>query len=77
VKGLAEKMITLGKRGDLHARRQALRFVYDKAIVDKLFDDLAPRFARRAGGYSRMVKIGPRQGDGARMAQLELLREEA
>jgi large subunit ribosomal protein L17 len=77
VKGLAEKMITLGKRGDLHARRQALRFVYDKAIVDKLFDDLAPRFARRAGGYSRMVKIGPRQGDGARMAQLELLGEEA
>jgi large subunit ribosomal protein L17 len=77
VKGLAEKMITLGKRGDLHARRQALRFVYDKAIVDKLFDDLGPRFARRAGGYSRMVKIGPRQGDGARMAQLELLGEEA
>jgi large subunit ribosomal protein L17 len=77
VKGLAEKMITLGKRGDLHARRQALRFVYDKSIVDKLFDDLAPRFARRTGGYSRMVKIGPRQGDGARMAQLELLGEEA
>jgi large subunit ribosomal protein L17 len=77
VRGLAEKMITLGKRGDLHARRQALRYVYDKTVVDKLFDDLAPRFARRAGGYSRMVKIGPRQGDGARMAQLELLGEEA
>jgi large subunit ribosomal protein L17 len=77
VKGLAEKMITLGKRGDLHARRQALRFVYDKSIVDKLFDDLGPRYARRPGGYSRMVKIGPRQGDGARMAQLELLGEEA
>jgi large subunit ribosomal protein L17 len=76
VRGLAEKMITLGKRGDLHARRQALRFVYDKSIVDKLFDDLGPRFAGRAGGYSRMVKIGPRQGDGARMAQLELLGEE-
>jgi large subunit ribosomal protein L17 len=73
VKGLAEKMITLGKKGDLHARRQALRFVYDKKIVDKLFDDLGPRYANRPGGYSRMVKIGQRQGDGARMAQLELV----
>ena len=77
VKGLAEKMITLGKRGDLHARRQALRFVYDRTIVEKLFDNLGPRYAARAGGYSRMVKICPRQGDGARMAQLELLGEEA
>jgi large subunit ribosomal protein L17 len=77
VRGLTEKMITLGKRGDLHARRQALRFVYDKAIVDKLFDDLGPRYAGRPGGYSRMVKIGQRQGDGARMAQLELLGKEA
>ena len=77
VKGLAEKMITLGKRGGLHARRQALGFVYDKSVVDKLFDVLGPRYARRAGGYSRLVKIGARQGDGAHMAQLELLREEA
>ncbi len=76
VKGLAEKMITLGKRGDLHARRQALGFVYDKKVVDKLFDNLGPRYASRRGGYSRLVKIGQRQGDGARMAQLELLREE-
>jgi large subunit ribosomal protein L17 len=73
VKGLAEKMITLGKRGDLHSRRQALRFVYDKKIVDKIFDDLGPRYANRPGGYSRMVKIGQRLGDGARMAQLELV----
>jgi large subunit ribosomal protein L17 len=73
VKGLAEKMITLGKRGDLHSRRQAIRFVYDRKIVDKIFDELGPRYADRPGGYSRMVKIGQRQGDGARMAQLELV----
>ena len=73
VKGLAEKMITLGKRGDLHARRQALGYIYDRKIVEKVFDDLAPRYAGRPGGYSRMVKIGQRLGDGARMAQLELV----
>ena len=77
VRGLAEKVITLGKRGDLHARRQALRFVFDKKVVAKVFDDLAARYAERQGGYSRMVKLGPRQGDGARMAQLELIEEEA
>ncbi len=73
VKGLAEKMITLGKRGDLHSRRQALGYIYDRKIVEKVFDDLAPRYADRPGGYSRMVKIGQRLGDGARMAQLELV----
>ena len=73
VRGLAEKVITWGKRGDLHARRQALRIVYDKKIVVKVFEDLAPRFADRPGGYTRIVKLGPRQGDGARMAQLELV----
>lgn len=77
VKGLAEKMITLGKRGDLHSRRQARRFVYDPKVVDKLFNELGQRFADRPGGYSRLVKIGPRQGDGARMAQIELIGEEA
>ena len=77
VKGLAEKMITLGKRGDLHSRRQARRFVYDTKVVDKLFAELGPRFATRPGGYSRMIKIGPRMGDGAKMAQLELIGEEA
>jgi large subunit ribosomal protein L17 len=66
-------MITLGKRGDLHARRRALGYIYDRKIVDKIFDDLAQRYADRPGGYSRMVKIGQRLGDGARMAQLELV----
>ena len=73
VKGLADKMITLGKRGDLHARRRALGYIYDRKIVDKIFDDLAQLYADRPGGYSRMVKIGQRLGDGARMAQLELV----
>ncbi|MBI2913310.1 MAG: 50S ribosomal protein L17 [Chloroflexi bacterium] len=77
VRGLAEKVITLGKRGDLNARRLALRFVYDKKVVAKVFDDLAPRYADRPGGYSRMVKLGPRLGDGAHMAQLELIEGEA
>ena len=73
VRWLAEKVITLGKRGDLHARRQALAFVYDKKIVEKVFDSLAPRYAERPGGYTRIVKLGPRLGDGARMAQLEMV----
>ncbi len=77
VKGLAERMITLGKRGDLHSRRLALRFVYDRRVVDKLFAELGPRYAGRPGGYSRLVKIGPRVGDGAHMAQLELIGKEA
>jgi large subunit ribosomal protein L17 len=77
VRGFAERMITLGKRGDLHSRRQALRFVYDKRVVEKLFGDFAQRYAARPGGYSRIVKLGPRQGDGARMAQLELVGEES
>lgn len=76
VKGLAEKIITLGKRGDLHSRRQAMRFVYDKKVVDKVFAELGPRYADRPGGYSRLIKIGPRLGDGARMAQLQLVEEE-
>ncbi len=76
VKGMADKIITLGKRGDLHARRQAMRFVYDKKVVEKVFDELAPRYADRPGGYSRLIKIGPRLGDGAAMAQLQLVEEE-
>jgi large subunit ribosomal protein L17 len=75
VRGLAERVITLGKRGDLHARRQALGYVYDKKIVTKVFDDLAPRYAARPGGYTRIVKLGARLGDGARMAQLEMVEE--
>jgi large subunit ribosomal protein L17 len=73
IRTFAERMITLGKRGDLHARRQALAFVYDKDVVDKLFADLASRFAERPGGYTRIVKLGPRSGDAARMAQIELV----
>jgi large subunit ribosomal protein L17 len=72
----AEQMITLGKRGDLHARRQALRFLNDKTVVAKVFDELAPRYGSRTGGYTRIVKLGRRAGDGAPLAQLELIGEE-
>lgn len=73
VRGMAEKIITLGKDGDLHARRQALAFVTDKKVVKKLFDELAPRYVDRPGGYTRVVKLEPRVGDGAAMARLELV----
>lgn len=73
VRGLADKMITLGKRGDLHARRQVLSFVLDEKTVDKVFSDLAPRYTERHGGYTRIVKLGPRLGDGAAMVRLELV----
>lgn len=72
-RALAEKMITWGKQGSLHARRQALSFVGDKKVVDKVFAELGPRYAERPGGYTRLVKLGPRLGDGAPMAQLELV----
>jgi large subunit ribosomal protein L17 len=70
---LAEKMITLGKRGGLHARRLALRTVPEPAAVKRLFDDIAPRFKTRAGGYTRILKLGRRPGDGAEMAILEFI----
>jgi large subunit ribosomal protein L17 len=70
---LAEKMITLGKKGNLNARRQAIAFIYDTKVVDKIFTELGPRYSRRPGGYTRVVKLGPRSGDGAPMAQLELV----
>lgn len=73
VRSEAEKLITLGKRGDLHARRQALAYIYDPRVVDKLFDALAERFASRPGGYTRIVKLGPRLGDAAPMARIELV----
>ncbi len=73
---LAEKMITLGKKGDLHARRQALQVLYKESTAVRLFDVVAPRFSERQGGYTRIVKIGPRKGDGAEMAVLELLGSE-
>ena len=70
---VAEKMITLGKRGTLHARRQALAFLTKESAVTKLFTELGPRFSERPGGYTRIVKLGPRAGDGAEMAFLELI----
>ena len=66
-------MITLAKRGDLHARRQVLAYVYDEAVVAKLFDEIAPKYEDRQGGYTRILKLGPRQGDNAEMAFLELV----
>ena len=69
----AEKMITLGKRGDLHARRQALAYIYDESVVSKLFDEIAPKYSDRQGGYTRILKLGPRQGDNAEMVFLELV----
>jgi large subunit ribosomal protein L17 len=76
VRGFAERMITLGKQGDLAARRKMLGFVYDKGVAEKVFDELAPRYSTRPGGYTRVVKIAPRVGDGARMAQLQLIAED-
>ncbi len=73
VKPMAEKMITLGRRGDIHARRQAIAFLRSQDVVHKLFSEVAPRFADRPGGYSRIVKIGTRQGDAAEMVYLELV----
>ncbi|CDM69559.1 50S ribosomal protein L17 [Clostridium bornimense] len=70
---LAEKMITLAKRGDLHARRQVLAFVTEETVVTKLFDEIAPQYAERNGGYTRIYKMGPRRGDGAEVVILELV----
>ena len=73
VRPVAEEMITLGRRGHVPARRQALKFLRSQDVVHKLFSDVGPRFSDRAGGYSRIVKLGPRQGDAAEMAYLELV----
>lgn len=70
---MAEKMITLAKRGDLHARRQVLAYVYDETVVKSLFEEIAPKYADRNGGYTRVLKMGPRRGDGAEIAILELV----
>ncbi len=70
---MAEKMITLGKRGDLHAKRQAYSYLVDEDVVVKLFDEIAPKYADREGGYTRILKLGPRQGDNAEVAFVELI----
>jgi large subunit ribosomal protein L17 len=73
VRPIAEQMITLGRRGGVHSRRQALKFLRSQDVVHKLFSDVGPRFKDREGGYSRIIRIGPRLGDAAEMAYLELV----
>lgn len=76
VRKIAEKMITLGKRGDLHARRQALSVIQDKSVVAKLFERLAPRYAERNGGYTRIIKVGNRAGDNAPVSIIEFVEQD-
>ncbi len=76
LKPLAEKMITLGKRGDLHARRRVLSLIPDRKIVHKLFEEIAPRYQNRNGGYTRIVRAGYRAGDNAPLSVIELVQEE-
>ena len=71
----AEKMITFARRGDLHARRQVERRIRDREVADRLFHEIGPKFAARPGGYTRIIKIGHRSGDGAEMARIELVAE--
>lgn len=71
-----ERLVTLSKRGDVHARRIALQRLPDKLLVEKLFDVYAPRYQNRPGGYTRIVKLGPRHGDAAPMARIEFVQEE-
>lgn len=70
---LAEKMISLAKRGDLHARRQVMAYVFDETVVKNLFEEVAPKYKERNGGYTRIMKLGPRRGDAAEMVILELV----
>jgi len=74
---VAERLITFAKRGDLHARRQVLTVVTDRTVVKALFDEIGPSYATRQGGYTRITKVGPRKGDNAAMAVIELVPEEA
>jgi len=74
IRGFCERVITLGKKGSLDARRQALAYLPDKDIIAKVFGELGPRYANRPGGYTRITKLGPRLGDGAPMAKIELVK---
>jgi large subunit ribosomal protein L17 len=76
IRSVAEKMITLGKRGDLHSLRQAASYIREKSVVTKLFSSIAPRYKDRPGGYTRIVKLGIRQGDAAPVSLIELVEEE-
>jgi len=73
VRAMTEKMITLGKTNDLHSKRQAFAYITKEAVVKKLFDEISPKYADQNGGYTRIVKIGPRRGDAAEMAIIELI----
>ena len=73
LRGLADQLITLAKRGDLHARRQVLAYLMDEDVVKKLFDEIAPKYADRQGGYTRVIKLGLRKGDAAPLALIELV----
>lgn len=75
IRCVAEKMITLGKRGDLHAQRQAAAYIREKSVVTKLFSTIAPRYKDRAGGYTRIIKLGQRLGDAASLSVIELVEE--
>ncbi len=76
LRSIAEKMITLGKKGDLHAMRQAASYLRDKKVVTKLFTTIAPRYAERPGGYTRIIKLGIRPGDNAPLSVIELVEEQ-
>ncbi|BCS53084.1 50S ribosomal protein L17 [Geobacter sp. SVR] len=76
IRSVAEKMITLGKRGDLHAMRLAASYIREKSVVTKLFSTIAPRYKERSGGYTRIIKLGIRQGDTAPVSMIELVEEE-
>lgn len=73
VRAMTEKMITLGKTNDLHSKRQALAYITKESVVKKLFDEISPKYKDQNGGYTRIVKIGPRRGDAAEMAIIELV----
>ena len=73
VRAVAEKMITIGKNNDLHSKRQVLAYVTKEVVAKKLFDEIAPRYAKRNGGYTQIIKIGPRRGDAAEMAIIKLV----